>query len=195
MNFLAHILLSGDNEIIQIGNFSAEWIKGRLEGLVDKYSKDFFTGIKMHRFIDSFTDSDETVQVSVSRQKEYFGRYASIINDVVYDYFLAKNFQKYSNENLDIFCNKFYNSCIKHNNLLPQKVQEVIPHLILSRRLQSYESLQGLHAALKTMSETTSLPPYPEKAIEVVIKNYDAYENEFSFFWNKISCEIKKKFF
>ncbi|MBQ3658293.1 MAG: acyl carrier protein phosphodiesterase [Bacteroidales bacterium] len=194
MNFLAHIYLSGKNPLVKIGNFAGDWIKGNISSAEKKYPSDMVLGIKMHRFIDSFTDSSDIVQTSVSRLKKHFGLYASIVNDVVYDYFLATNWEKYSDENLDDFCNSFYSYCLKYYDILPPQVKEVIPHLILSKRLQSYKTLEGIKAALKTMSEKTSLPDLSDKAVETIKENQSAYQNEFSAFWETIRKETAENF-
>ncbi len=194
MNFLAHIYLSGDNPLIQLGNFAGDWIKGNITSSEKKYPADMVLGIKMHRFIDSFTDSDSTVQKSVSRLKTDFGLYASIVNDVVYDYFLAKNWEKYSTESLEEYSSRFYANCLKYFDILPPEVKLIIPHLILSGRLESYKTLHGLQAALKTMSEKTSLPDLAEKAVKIVKDNTNAYQEEFSEFWEIIRQKTAEKF-
>ncbi|MCR4560352.1 MAG: acyl carrier protein phosphodiesterase [Bacteroidales bacterium] len=191
---MAHIYLSGDNPLIQLGNFAGDWIKGNITSSEKKYPADMVLGIKMHRFIDSFTDSDSTVQKSVSRLKTDFGLYASIVNDVVYDYFLAKNWEKYSTESLEEYSSRFYANCLKYFDILPPEVKLIIPHLILSGRLESYKTLHGLQAALKTMSEKTSLPDLAEKAVKIVKDNTNAYQEEFSEFWEIIRQKTAEKF-
>jgi acyl carrier protein phosphodiesterase len=52
MNFLAHIYLSGDNDLIKIGNFMADFGKQ-----FKNYPVDVQKGIILHRAIDTFTDA------------------------------------------------------------------------------------------------------------------------------------------
>jgi len=59
MNYLAHVYLSGDNDLVTIGNFIADGIKGTQ---YKTYSKDIQIGILLHRHIDSYTDSHKTVR-------------------------------------------------------------------------------------------------------------------------------------
>lgn len=54
MNFLAHIYLSGNNELLKIGNFMADGIRGKQ---FEIYPKAIQNGILLHRAIDSFTDA------------------------------------------------------------------------------------------------------------------------------------------
>ena len=53
MNFLAHIYLSGNNNLIKIGNFMADGIRGR-DYL--NFPEQVKKGILLHRQIDTFTE-------------------------------------------------------------------------------------------------------------------------------------------
>ena len=57
MNFLAHIYLSDNNDLIKIGNFMADGIRGN--DYLD-YPEEIKKGIILHRDIDTFTDANET---------------------------------------------------------------------------------------------------------------------------------------
>ena len=54
MNFLAHIYLSGNNDLLKIGNFMAYGIRGN--DYLD-YPEGIQKGIILHREIDTFKDS------------------------------------------------------------------------------------------------------------------------------------------
>ncbi len=191
MNYLAHIFLSGEDPLIQLGNFVGDWIKGPIKNIKDKYPDKMLKGVRMHRFIDSFTDSNSIVQSSINKMRPTFGKYSGIIIDVVYDHFLAINWSKYSEIELQQFATRFYNYCLIYNYLLPRKVQQIIPHMLLTNRLKSYEDLEGIRAALTTMSCQTSLPNHADEAIEIVKENFDALNSEFQEFWEIIYNKCK----
>ena len=75
MNYLAHLLLSGKNEDLLIGNFIADAIKGN-DYL--KYPKSIQNGIILHRFIDDFTDSNAIVHRSTAVLHAHFHHYSKI---------------------------------------------------------------------------------------------------------------------
>ena len=64
MNYLAHLYLSGDIEDLMIGNFIGDAIRGdqykRLKPAVQ-------AGVRLHREIDRFTDTHNTVRRSKKR--------------------------------------------------------------------------------------------------------------------------------
>ena len=84
MNFLAHIYLSGDNDLLKIGNFMADSVHGKR--YLD-YTDDLQKGILLHRFIDTFTDAHPIYRQSRRRLYEKYGHYAGVIMDFVYDHF------------------------------------------------------------------------------------------------------------
>ena len=70
MNFLAHIYLSGNNDLIKIGNFMADGIRGK-DYL--NFPEDIKKGILLHRQIDTFTDSHPIYRMSKHRLHEKYG--------------------------------------------------------------------------------------------------------------------------
>ena len=93
MNYLAHIFLSGDNRKIQIGNFVGDAVKGHA---YKKFSPDFRKGILLHRAIDDYTDHHPLVREAIELSRGEFGRYAGVITDIFFDYFLATGFRRYT---------------------------------------------------------------------------------------------------
>ena len=64
MNFLAHLFLSGENEKVKIGNFIGDFVKGNK---LEEYDQEIQFGIRLHREIDSYTDSHPVVLESKTR--------------------------------------------------------------------------------------------------------------------------------
>ena len=79
MNFLAHIYLSGDNDLIKIGNFMADGIRGKH---FESYPLEIQKGIILHRSIDTFTDAHPIFRQSTKKLHEKYHHYAGVIVDV-----------------------------------------------------------------------------------------------------------------
>ena len=79
MNYLAHIYLSGDNDLIKIGNFMADGIKGHE---YEKFPEIIQKGILLHRQIDSFTDFHPVYRQSKHRLHNIYGHYSGVIMDM-----------------------------------------------------------------------------------------------------------------
>ena len=114
MNFLAHIYLSGDNDLVTIGNFIADGVKGND---YKKFPEELQTGILLHRAIDTYTDAHDTVKQSTRRLHQRYSHYSGVIVDILYDHFLAKNWDNYSNIPLAIYAERFYDSLEDHYDL------------------------------------------------------------------------------
>lgn len=194
MNFLGHLYLSGKSDEIKIGNFIGDWVKGTPKNWSLNFTEDIRKGIILHRNIDTFTDKNPIVKQSAFRLKEEYGRYSGVIIDIFYDHFIAKNWQKYSKENFFSYTQNFYQLLLKYQNILPEKVQEIIPKMITAKRLESYATIEGINNALKRMSEYTSLPNKNGFAIDILQKYYSEFETEFETFFEQIILYVKDSF-
>ena len=152
MNYLAHIYLSGNDEEIKIGNFIADFIYGNR---YQNFSAGIQKGILLHRYIDTYTDAHPIFRKSKKRLFPSFRHYSSVIVDMFYDHFLAKNFSKYSSESLENFASNFYTLLETHQDNLPQKVQQILPVMSQYNWLVNYKNIDGLQSILKQMNHKT----------------------------------------
>lgn len=190
MNFLAHIYLSGNTEGVIIGNFIGDAIKGNR---YNNYTEDIKQGILLHRKIDSFTDKHEIVGKSKRKLRNHYGKHAGVVIDIFYDHFLVKNWQNYSNENLNDFIQNAYKILMAHNNILPNEVLRYLPYMILNDWLGSYKHIDSIKMVLNGMSRRTSLPNKTNFAIETLEKNYYEFDSEFNTFFKDIIIFVKNE--
>ncbi|WP_242131817.1 acyl carrier protein phosphodiesterase [Aestuariivivens marinum] len=190
MNFLAHIYLSGENDLITIGNFIADGIKGKD---YKKYPSDVQTGILLHREIDTYTDTHDTVRQSTRRLHDKYGHYSGVIVDILYDHFLAKNWIKYSSIPLDLYVQLFYDSLETHYDLLPVRIKKMIPFMVSNNWLLSYASIDGIARVLDGMNRRTKNRSGMDQAINELEAFYRQFETEFSNFFNDLIIFSNKK--
>ncbi|GGZ70838.1 acyl carrier protein phosphodiesterase [Algibacter mikhailovii] len=190
MNYLAHIYLSGDNELVTIGNFIADGIKGKR---YKEHPQEIQKGILLHRHIDTFTDSHKTVRQSTKRLHNKYGHYSGIIVDILYDHFLAKNWKKYSDTPLEDYADTFYNSLKKHYDLLPLRIQNMMPYMLAGNWLLSYASIEGIGEVLDGMNRRTKNRSSMNEAVEELKEFYTEFENEFTIFFEELMATSKEK--
>jgi acyl carrier protein phosphodiesterase len=183
MNFLAHIYLSGDNKNIIIGNFIADGIRGKD---YKKYSKDIQTGILLHREIDTFTDAHKTVRQSTKRLHKNYSHYSGVIVDILYDHFLAKNWSTYNTEPLATYVDEFYDTLEDNFDVLPTRIQRMMPYMIANNWLVSYASIDGIAKVLVGMNRRTQNKSQMNLAIRELEEFYDEFENEFTSFFDEL---------
>lgn len=190
MNFLAHLYLSPSSEKVRIGNFIGDYVKGRN---YTKHPKDIAKGVLLHRSIDTFTDKHPIVREGVKRFRPFLGKYASVIIDIVYDYYLASDWHLFSNQSLQAFSDDCFTSFYSNWDKLPERVQNFLPHMRAENRLVSYAKLEGIEEALERMSRYTSLPNKTEDVILTIQKYENSFRPEFHAFFEEIITEIEKK--
>lgn len=191
MNFLAHIYLSGDNDQVKVGNFIGDWIKGNEH---NKYPADIQKGILLHRKIDSFTDNHPIVRKSKSRLVDLYQKYAGILIDIFYDYFLATNWKYYSNVELSEFTNNLNQCLVANMHYLPQELKEFIPAFMRRKWMDSYATLTGIEKVLQGMSRNTSLPDRTESAMKILITYHDSFKEEFLTYFPQLIQYVEDTF-
>lgn len=190
MNFLAHIYLSGDDEAIIIGNFIADGIKGRR---YEKFPAPIAKGILLHRAIDSFTDSHPTVHQSTARLHKNYSHYSGVIVDILYDHFLAKNWNRYSDVPLEDYVQNFYGLLRKNFTTLPPRIQKMMPYMIADNWLLSYATIEGIGKILAQMNVRTKGISKMNLAVAELQKYYGEFEAEFTSFFEELIAYSQQK--
>ncbi|WP_339653826.1 ACP phosphodiesterase [uncultured Maribacter sp.] len=190
MNFLAHIYLSFNDKEITIGNFIADSIRGnKFEHLPIRIQK----GIKLHRFIDTYTDTHDIPKISSKRLHANYSHYSRVIVDIYYDHFLAKNWSKYSDTPLDIFVDNFYDLLEDNYKILPDGVKRMMPYMIADNWIYNYSKMDGIARVLNGMNRRTKNKSKMNFAILDLEEHYDAFEEEFSDFFEELITFSKHK--
>ncbi|SEG45249.1 ACP phosphodiesterase [Flavobacterium urumqiense] len=183
MNFLAHIYLSGDNDLIKIGNFMADGIRGKH---FENYPLEIQKGIILHRAIDTFTDAHPVFRQSTKRLHENYHHYAGVIVDVFYDHFLAKNWNTYSDEKLEDFVSRFYQSLQDNHIILSERTKGMMPYMIEHNWLVSYRTVEGINRILTQMDHRTKNESKMRFATIELLEFYSEFENEFNNFFKEL---------
>lgn len=191
MNYLAHIYLSGNNELVTIGNFMADSIKG---SRFKNYEKDIQIGILLHRNIDTFTDAHKTVRLSTKRLHKNYSHYSGVIVDIFYDHFLAKNWSDYSAIPLQDYVHSFYNLLETYYQVLPLKIQTMMPYMIKNNWLYNYGSIEGIAKVLKGMDGRTQNRSGMRNAVNELELYYTDFETEFTAFFEELIEFSKLKY-
>lgn len=190
MNFLAHIYLSGDDELIRIGNFMADGIRGHdyLE-----YHPNIQKGIILHRAIDTFTDAHPIFRKSKHRLHDKYGHYSGVIIDIFYDHFLAKNWSVYSNDSLENVARVFYESLQSNYAVLTERTKGMMPYMIARNWLVSYATLDGLAMILFQMDHRTKNRVDMHLSINELKEFYQEFEEEFTAFFEELRAYCQQK--
>jgi acyl carrier protein phosphodiesterase len=188
MNYLAHLFCSPASPDSQLGNFIADFVKGRVDG---RFPRAVEEGIRDHRTADLFTDSHEIFSASrrlISRERR---RFSGVIIDVLYDHFLTTGWDRYSSVGLDEFVGTVYENLGRHEAPLPHPVRLVIERMIREDWLRSYGTVDGLDRTFWRISRRLSRENTLGSAVVELEANYSALHGHFHRFFPRLLAHVK----
>ena len=134
MNHLAHALLAGDDEWLQLGGMLGDFVRGQPDP--QRLPPRVIAGIRLHRAIDVYTDAHPEVLAAKALLPPPYRRYAGILLDMWFDHCLARDFPHWSAQSLGN-CSEALRALLhRHDALLPPKL----------RRFRGYMDAHGLPA-------------------------------------------------
>lgn len=116
MNHLAHALLAGDDDALRLGGMLGDFVRGDPSAAWPEAIAD---GIRLHRAIDVFTDAHPQVLAAKARLDPPYRRYAGILLDVWFDHLLARDFDRWSAQPLEVFSRDLRRLLRAHEGALP----------------------------------------------------------------------------
>ena len=188
MNFLAHLLLSGNDEHVMVGNFIGDFVKG---SQIKNYHSNIQYGIRLHRSIDQFTDTHPVVTKSKKRLRAKFRHYSPVIVDVFYDHFVARDWNKFSPTPLLDYTLQFYSTIEKYSESIPRTVVSMLQYMKAANWLYNYQFIEGINKALVGMARRTKFDSKMEEAAESLTTHYDAFGEEFHQFIPDLFQHVK----
>ncbi|MDN3593641.1 acyl carrier protein phosphodiesterase [Zunongwangia endophytica] len=190
MNYLAHIYLSGENDMLKIGNFIADSVKGKQ--YLD-YPETVQKGITLHRNIDEFTDAHPIVHQSVRRLFEKYSHYSTVIVDILYDHFLAANWQDFHNTKLENYSSDFYKLIQNNIEVLPKRVKNFMPYMIEHDWLVTYSTIDGIGLILSQMNKRTKFRSKMGESVHELREFYEEFKDEFYRFFAELEVFAEKR--
>ncbi len=190
MNFLAHAYLSFDHPKVLLGNFIGDFVRGPLK---DQFEKDVVIGIWLHREIDRFTDLHPVVKKAQQLLRPTYGRYAMVITDIYFDYFLSKNWRKYDKRPIEDFAKHVYFTIEKYEHLLPEDFLYLFHFMKKGNWLVAYGTLEGIRASLTGISKRTAFDSKMETAHIFLEANEAAFNAYFEDFFPDLVSFAKEK--
>jgi acyl carrier protein phosphodiesterase len=189
VNFLAHIFLSGEPGDVMAGNFMADSVRGNT---MQKYSEGVQKGIRLHRVIDTFTDSHPEVAKSKVRLRDSFGKYAPVVADVFYDHFLAVEWQRFSQVSLREYTTHVYDFLKNYYEIFPLRTQGFYDYMVRYDVLFAYSKIEGIDRVMKGMASRAHFESGMEHSAEELVRHYEDYQQEFARFFPDLQQHIQR---
>ena len=149
MNYLAHLYLCDGTPEALLGSILGDFRKGLDLATLPPAT---VAAIHQHQAIDCFTDRHPLVRAAKQHLAPERRRYAGILLDVFYDYYLSQHWSSYSNRPLQQFIRDFYDILLNHQPLLPDRLRQAVPAMITQDWLGSYGTVPGVALTLTRIS-------------------------------------------
>lgn len=150
MNFLAHAVLTPPGRPgMLVGNLTADFIKGRARHALPE---EIQAGIALHREIDAFTDTHPVVTACGAWLDERWGRYATVLVDIFFDYCLASQWERYAGAERSGFIRQTYRCLMEQRAVLPERAQVAVAYMAADDWLGSYATVEGIRRSLERLT-------------------------------------------
>ncbi len=141
MNFLAHLLLAGDDEALRLGAMLGDFVRG--SAALAAFAPEVRRGILLHRHIDAHIDGLPETAALRGWFPTRFRRYAGIVIDLAIDHELARRWSDHHAGSLAEFDADVRRMLARHESIVPDRL----------RRFMDYADRRGLFAAYREEAE------------------------------------------
>jgi len=153
MNYLAHLHIAEHTKTSLLGNFLGDFIKGNPNG---KFNEAVVRGIRLHRFVDSYTDNHVLVTSSKPLFEKSLRRFSPIALDMFWDHCLAKHWEHFHCTSLSDFSIKAEKVIAKEMNRsltpLPAQFNQVSALVWKGRWFEHYAEIKNIDFALQRIA-------------------------------------------
>lgn len=167
MNFLGHFYTARGDDLLMVGSFLGDFLKGRVES----HPSELIAGLRLHRRVDRIVDTAPPFRSIARSLRPASGRYATVSADIVCDHLLASGWDRYEARSLEEFvaeCHRVLEEQIRRIPPLPARVAR---RLIDESWLLSYASVDGLVASVRRLESRIGVGVGAEEIGSIVEKN------------------------
>jgi len=176
VNFLAHALLSPDDDEIRAGNVCADLVKGRIDGTVPP---GIVTGVALHRAIDRFADRHPAFRSCLGCITAPRRRYAGVIVDIFFDHCLARCWTDYSSVRFDVFVEHVCAQVERQADVIPVRDRARLERMLEGRWLGLYATRTGLDLAFAGLARRARFGHGLREATADLDRHYPTFESSF----------------
>ena len=186
MNFLGHAYIARNHPNLIAGNFAGDSYKGKLDNF--DLPKNIIQGIKLHRFIDDYTDHSETILTAGHIfHAEGIKKIAYIATDLLLDHYLAREWVNFSSKDYAEFIDEVYKNTERFLPQLMPDFQGLYANLKEYEWFFDYPSEDGMRLILKQFSHRIRFENELPRCMDIYLAQQSTFDELFSNFLIDIS--------
>jgi acyl carrier protein phosphodiesterase len=162
-----------------LSNLFGDFVKGKD---LSQFRPKTQEGITLHRAIDNYIDTHSAVVELLHVLYPKLPKVSGIAVDLFFDHLLAKNWEKFHPENLNIFLTSFYSNLNTENEEFTTEFKHIIHHLVKVNWISYYPQLDGLQKALNGVSSRISFANELKNGLPVFLENQSLIESTFEIY-------------
>lgn len=167
----------------------SDFVKGKKQY---DYPQPIFKGIRLHRAIDEFTDTHEATKQAKEFFRPAYRLYAGAFVDVVFDHFLAKDISIFADENgLAQFAAATYKTLNENFTALPERFQQMLPHMQQHNWLLNYVRLEGIRQSLGGLVRRSAYLTDSATAFQILQDHYQPLQQCYEVFFPQLMAMAK----
>ncbi|MGR5269269.1 ACP phosphodiesterase [Vibrio astriarenae] len=190
MNFLAHLHIADHCQSSLLGNLLGDFVKGDPNKQFDTHVAQ---GIRLHRFVDSYTDAHDVINEGKLRFDKEQRRFAPIALDMFWDHCLAKQWQQHHSLSLRKFVDYAQQEIKQYQQPLPERFNQVSAHMWQGRWLESYADFDNIIYALERMSQRSLRMGALAQCAEGLSTHYEHFEQQFGELYRDVLAASRAK--
>ena len=157
---------------ISVGNLLGDLVGNRTVEELNPVHQD---GVAIHRFIDSYTDSHASLDEARAVLRERHRKYAPVVLDILLDYVLVGEWEKYSAIGYGVFQEWVYSAIGSQVMHVPQSAAIRMQHMANGRWLDSYTNPAGFQMVLERMDRRASFESHFSQAMDDLHLHRDVF--------------------
>lgn len=172
-----------------VGNLLPDFTKQISE---EAYGAEIMQGVRLHRFIDTYTDTHPIVRQSKERISPLRRRFSPILIDIFYDHFLAIHWEQYSSSSLLESTQSYYEHLLRADMSLPLRLKESIQRMPEIDLLYNYRTMKGMEHAVNRVSQRIRFENSLHGGVEELENNFTELEADFHPFFQQLQDAVKR---
>ena len=166
-----------------VGGFLGDFVKGVLVGKRPRAIED---GIRLHRSIDAFTNTEPIMSTSRRYFDPELRRFVPILIDIIGDHFLAANFEAHLDQELPSFAQRSYTLLERHREWMPVPAERYRLRMTQRDGLVRNRDCESLRTAFDYLSRRFGRENLASGAMAGLTNHYEELQSDFESYFPRL---------